>query len=362
MGFVVGAADEDPPEVLKLPPPSVWGDGNRIEDTLIANNVITGFLFHGISVAASTGGSQRNVNHSVQIRDNTISGRTTDREGVFGMWIGSASDLSSFRSTSDNIIDSVDIRANHVTNVVAGIVISGGGKGGDDRANASQNRLMHVVIADNDLAYWINKRGSDLLPAGIRIWGGYAQSAASAGISANAVSDVRITGNRFSPDNDALKRADYVHDTVGVELIGGVSFFGGKAFGNVVSDVAIVDNRFSGNTKNNIAVRVVGGTGDGATDNRVQIAEIHGNSVEPKAIETRVVADDQAAARNTATIPAEPSPSQSPSIVPSVAPAASTVPPVAAEDSSLPITAVGLTSIAVLLGVLLVRRARRSAV
>jgi hypothetical protein len=248
-----------------IPGPILYSDDNLIDNLTITDNVIeTSYI--GIHIIGANDGNNDNLLRNTRIISNTITNIVWA-----GISLTAGDGKSDERGTDDNGLEGVEIRDNTITQVWSGITITGGhGIGGRN------NWMRNVLIDDNAI--------SDYTGAGIFLMGG---DSGSNEVSDNLLDQVIISGNNIQQTVNQGSGS-------GVVVIGGNSI-GGLSRRNIVRGLHILNNQIS---HNSTGLQIFGGSGIGAEDNQVIIADISGNMLVGNNLPSDIRDNDQGAMGN----------------------------------------------------------------
>ena len=230
-----------------IPGPVDYSEDSLIENLIITNNVIEAPNGFGIHIICANYGNSGNQMHNVTIKNNSITNLKYTAISLTG------GDGWGDRGSDNNLIANVEISQNTIAQTWVGISISGAGNG--MQPGGINNRVENVLIADNAI--------SDYSGVGIFLIGA---DSSSNEILDNLLDQVVISGNNIQ---QTINRGA----GTGLDIRGGNSN-GGISRRNIIQGLRILNNQIS---QNNIGIQIVGGSGIGAEDNQVIIAEMGEN-------------------------------------------------------------------------------------
>ena len=243
--------------------------GARISNVRIEDNSVAGSPDIGITVAAGTGRAQEGVVANVKVLKNRLElSKTGNFYCCQGIVINAGSDVAEFaigppvRYLDDNIVRAVVVRDNTVSGTLEwGISVQAGwGSGG------RQNRIRNVDIRRN-----VFRTSKPTLGAMVVNAGGTPYNERYA--TDNRIIGLTLVSNRFRIGTGSGSRlAGGGIGASGVALVGG-HWYGRE---NVVRDVRIARNKIR---TSYVGIRVIGGTGETASRNRVICVLRSGNRI-----------------------------------------------------------------------------------
>jgi hypothetical protein len=254
VGIDVIAADVAS-DYFSVPGPIIYSDNNTIENLTITNNRIEGQSHYGISLLTANYGNRLNKVLTTKIMNNTIQGTG---DWTVGILVVTASESGSERSTSNNVMEDIEISQNIVSGFANGIYVGVADKPYiHPAAGFENNRLAKLLIADNTIQNYSS--------TGIRAWGGWSL--------AGTVGSLDGQLDQLSILRNSITTTVPQGSPTGIELIGGISSEG-PVLRNFIQDITISNNTINGN---HIAISLIGGRGKKAQNNIVRVAEISSN-------------------------------------------------------------------------------------
>jgi hypothetical protein len=265
--------------------PEVFSDDNLVEDTLIAENVVTGAgaLNQAIVAQVADTGNRNNRLLRTTIARNAVTGAMQGIMVLNGEQTDFGNDQD--RSTSANVVSDLQILGNRVSG--GGIHVFAAGNFSAGRlAPVSTNRIEKVVIRDNVIS------GVDG-PA-LQVCAGATDGPEI--LSDNVIDGLTISNNQVT----APQHVEYwqgLGRTTGIEVVGGCSASGGSVRGNRILDVTFAGNSASVPYPR---IAVIGGRGSGATANSVLVTTVTDNTID------QAVADVEGASADSVIAPLPP--------------------------------------------------------
>ena len=253
-----------------IPGPSDYSDHSLIENLTITNNVIEAPYGFGIHITGANYGNSDNLLRNTRIISNTI------RNIMYtGISLIAGDGGSEERGSDNNGIEDVEIRGNTITQTWVGILITGAVTG--NQPGVSNNRVENVLITDNAI--------SDYTGSGIFLMGGDSNSNE---VSENLLDQIIISSNN-------IQQTANQGSGVGLDVRGGNSI-GGISRRNMIRGLYILNNKIS---QSSTGVQIIGGSGTGAENNQVTIADISGNMLVGNTLASDIRDNDQGAMGNT---------------------------------------------------------------
>jgi hypothetical protein len=233
--------------------PIYYSDNNLVENITISDNVVKDFEWGGIDFGAANFGNRDNRILNTKVVNNTVSSN-----GWTGISMTVAGD-SGERSTSNNLIDNIELRQNSITGGKWGIQLR---IGNENRlyAGVSYNQLTNVLIENNNI-----KETQD---SGIIVLGGSTMITDSVGSFSNSLESLTISQNEI---NSLI-----TGNRIGITILGGWAI-AGPARENKLEQISLLNNNMI-NTA--IGIWIIGGRGIGAEGNDVIVSTIKDNTVD----------------------------------------------------------------------------------
>lgn len=229
--------------------PPRFSENNVIENLKIDQNTID-TSGTGINVFAANAGNSSNTITGLQITGNLI-------RAANGIEVTPGRNGGPQRIAGGNTLEKVTIGGNQITASVRAIAVSAADLPATDSVSSGfdSNRIQQLVIRQNTVSGY-----SD---AGVRLWGGFANSGT---VTANALNDVTITDNVLTAGSA---------QAIGIGIVAGESR-GGAARNNSIRALSITGNRATGHAS---GVFFVGGSGAQASANSVEVLHFSGNDL-----------------------------------------------------------------------------------
>jgi hypothetical protein len=253
--------------------PITYSDSNNLSNVTIASNIIYDSNWAGILFSSSNWGNRNN-----QISNCIINNNTIFNPGYVGI-NGDVAGDSGKRSSSYNSFKNIKISENAINGGSIGIKIDVG-HGNDPNAGITDNIAKKLSITNNEIMGYNSE--------GIKIAAGFS-SIGTPGSLNNTLDGLLVSGNHITGKSKETG--------LGISLMGGWSY-NGYARDNKVINARIMNNVIQ---DSDCGIWVVGGTGEGADENSVEIKN-DGNIFNNTLKGIVITENDQGATGNTVTV------------------------------------------------------------